>query len=223
MFGDGQFSLNAAAFYYDYTDIQFTTFVPGASSIKNAGAAELYGIEIEFQAIPEALPGFSMDGSVSWIHSEYTEGNPDRDDGLFFDVTNLSLLDIRGNELIRSPKWKLSLGAQYEFDVTDDSTLTLRGEASWTDTIYNDIFNGEATYQEATVQPSYWLLNARAIWEVADGKYSVQLFGENLTNEYYAVNRVAFNTPTTLVSVGGQYAPPRTFGLRVSMKLDDFN
>jgi iron complex outermembrane receptor protein len=222
VFGDGQFSANVAGFYYDYSDIQFTTFVPGASSIKNAGAAELYGVEIEFQAYPEAIPGFSVDGSVSWIHSEYTEGNPDRADGLFYDVTNRDLLDIRGNQLIRSPEWKLSVGAQYVAEMGDSGSLTLRGEAAWTDTIYNDIFNGEATYQEATVQPSYWMLNARAIWEMEDGKYSVQLFGENLSNEYYAVNRVAFNTPTTLVSVGGQYAAPRTFGIRVAMKLDDF-
>ncbi|MCC6918759.1 MAG: TonB-dependent receptor [Alphaproteobacteria bacterium] len=222
VFGEGQFSVNAAAFYYDYSDIQFTTFVPGASSIKNAGAAELYGLEVEFQAFPKGIPGFSVDGSVSWIHSEYTEGNPDRADGLFFDVTNRDLLDIRGNELIRSPKWKLSMGAQYQADLGGSGTLTLRGEAAWTDTIYNDIFNGQATFQEATVQPSYWVLNARAIWEIDDGKYSIQLFGENLSNEYYAVNRVSFNTPTTLVSVGGQYAAPRTFGLRVAMKLDDF-
>jgi iron complex outermembrane receptor protein len=222
VFGDGQFSANVAAFYYDYSDIQFTTYVPGASSIKNAGAAELYGLEIEFQAYPDGIPGFSVDGSVSWVHSEYTEGNPDRDDGLFFDVTNRDLLDIRGNNLIRSPEWKFSMGAQYEIDMGDSGALTLRGEASWTDTIYNDIFNGEATFQEGTTQPAYWLVNARAIWELEDGKYSIQLFGENLTDEYYAVNRVAFNTPTTLVSVAGQYAAPRTFGIRVAMKFDEF-
>ena len=219
IFGDGQFSINAAGFYYDYTNMQFSTFVQNQSAIANAGAAELYGLEVEFQAVPEAFPGFSLDGSASWVHSEYTEGNPFDPDGLFLDPSQRERLDIRGNELIRSPDFRLSLGAQYTIDMANAGKLTLRGETAWTDTIYNDIFNGQAPFQSATTQPAYWLLNARLIWSLEDRRTQIQLFGENLTNELYATNRVAFNTPQTLVSVSGQFAAPRTFGLRLALKL----
>lgn len=222
IFGEGQFSVSAAGFYYDYKNIQFTTFVQNASAMKNAGAAELYGLELEFQAVPVAIPGLSIDGSASWVHSEYTAGNPFDPDGMFLDPAQLARLDIRGNELIRSPRFKLALGVQYEIDMASSGRLTLRGEAAWTDKFYNDIFEGEAPYQAATVQPAYWLLNARVTWELNDGKYQVQAFGENLTDELYANNRVSFNTPQTFVNVAGQFAAPRRFGLRVSMKFDGF-
>lgn len=101
------------------------------------------------------------------------------------------------------------------------SSLTLRGEAAWTDTIFNDIFNGRAPFQAATTQPAYWLLNARLTWESKDRRYQIQLFGENLTDALYANNRVAFNTPQTFVNVAGQFAAPRTFGLRATLKLKD--
>jgi outer membrane receptor for ferric coprogen and ferric-rhodotorulic acid len=97
------------------------------------------------------------------------------------------------------------------------STLTLRGEASWTDTIYNDIFNGAAPLQEATTQPSYWLVNARLGWDYDHGRYRVQLFGENLTNTLYTNARASFAS-APFVTVGGNLAAPRTFGLRVSIK-----
>ena len=217
IFDHGQFLINAAAFYYDYRNMQFSTFVQNQSAIANAGAAELYGLEVEFQAAPAALPGFSVDGSASWVHSEYTGGNPFDPDGLFLDPSQRARLDIRGNELIRSPEFRFSLGAQYEINMANAGTLTVRGEGAWTDTIYNDIFNGRAPFQAATTQPAYWLVNARLIWALRDGHTQIQMFGENLTDELYATNRVAFNTPQTLVSVSGQFAAPRTFGLRLRL------
>jgi iron complex outermembrane recepter protein len=193
--------------------------VQNQSAIANAGAAELYGLEVEYEAVPIALPGISFDGTASWVHSAYTKGNPFDPDGLFLDPSQRARLDIRGNELIRSPKFRFSLGAQYEIDMADIGLLTLRGEAGWTDTIYNDIFNGQAPFQSATTQPAYWLLNARLIWASEDRRTQIQLFGENLTNQLYANNRIAFNTPQTLVSVSGQFAAPRTFGVRATLKL----
>ena len=72
---------------------------------------------------------------------------------------------------------------------------------------------------ERYVSLRYWLLNARLIWALKDGRTRIQLFGENLANALYATNRVAFNTPQTLVSVSGQFAAPRTFGVRAMLKL----
>jgi len=218
IFGDGRFSINAAGFYYNYTNMQFTTFVQNQSAIKNASAAELYGFEIELQAAPAALPGLTIDGSASWLHSEYTGGNPYDSEGLFPDPSQRVRLDIRGNELIRAPKFRSSLDAQYKIDMTSIGTLTLSAEASWTDTIYNDIFNGKARYEAATTQPPYWLLNARLTWQSQNSHFRIQLFGENLTDALYATNRVAFNTPQTFVDVSGQFAAPRTFGVRATMK-----
>ena len=198
--------------------MQFTTFVQNQSAIKNASAAELYGLEVEFQAVPEALPGFSIDGSASWIHSEYTEGNPFDPDGLFLDPSQRVRLDIRGNELIRSPSFRSSLGAQYEIDMAETGKLTLRGEAAWTDTIYNDIFNGQAPFQAATTQPAYWLLNARLIWEAEDRRYRDPTVRREPHRRALRDQSRRFQYAADLCQVSGQFAAPRTFGLRATLK-----
>jgi len=121
--------------------------------------------------------------------------------------------------LIRAPRWKTNVGAQYSVQTPDGGSVLLRGEAAYTDTIFNDIFNGKATDEGATTQPAYWVVNARLVWTSANRRYEAQVFGANLSNSLYATNRVGFNTPATEDNVSGQFAPPRTFGVKFTMKL----
>ena len=233
VFADGQILTNAAIYYYDYTNIQFTSYINNASSILNAGSAKAFGVELEYAIHPRAIRGLELDGSASFEDSHYG-------DGCFNDPANLAgvipltssgeppkhcpagvagYAQIKGNELVRAPKWKMNVGLQYTAQIPDGSALLLRGEAAWTDTIYNDIFNGKATDEGAVTQPAYWMLNARLVWTSADHRYSAEVFGNNLTNSNYATNRVGFNTPSSVVNVAGQFAPPCTFGVRLAMKL----
>jgi hypothetical protein len=46
-----------------------------------------------------------------------------------------------------------------------------------------------------------------------------ELFGRNLTNSLYAYFRTAANTPVALDTVAGQFAPPRTFGVKFTYML----
>ena len=66
----------------------------------------------------------------------------------------------------------------------------------------------------AATQDSYWLGNARVMW--SNARYDIEAYVENFTDELYAVNRVIFNTPAALNNVGGQFAAPRTFGVRLA-------
>ena len=211
LFADGQVLTNAAIYYYDYSNIQFTTFVGNSSAIKNAGSATAFGIELEYALRPRAVPGLQLDGAASYEKSRYGEGK-------FQDPANQGIYEIRGNELIRAPKWKAQFGAQYTTALAG-GLVSLRGEGAWTDTIYNDIFNGKAAFEGATTQPGYWIVNARLTWTSADRRYQAQLFADNLTNALYATNRGANNTPTSLDTVEGQFAPPRTYGVRLTMAL----
>jgi iron complex outermembrane recepter protein len=217
IYADGQILTNAAFYYYDYTDIQFTLFVPNQAFIRNAGTATAYGLEVEYLLRPEFLEGVQLDGSLSWEHSEYGRG-------FFQDVGGIIKapplgpgIPIKGNELIRAPEWKANLAAQYTSDVGNIGSFTLRIEGAYTATIHNDVFNGTAPLSPTT-QPSYWLGNARVIWNSADDRYQAVFSVDNFTEELYSEQRVSFNTPGALMSVSGQFAAPRTFGARFSMK-----
>lgn len=208
MFADDQALLNMAAFYYDFSDIQFTTYLGNASTIKNAASATLYGLEAEYVLRPRALDGFQLDGSGSYIHSEYS-------DELLQDPTGLATLNIGGNQLIRAPEWKLNFGAQFETEIADLGTFLLRGESSYTSEVFHDVFNGKAPFQAGTAEDDYWISNARLIWRPTDDRFELQLFVENIGDEMYAYSRVA---SATTASVTGQFSPPRTVGARLSMR-----
>jgi len=228
---DSQLLANLAVYHYDYTDIQFTTYVANASAILNAGSATATGVELEYALQPKTAPGFQLDGLVSFEDSHYGPG-------CFNDAANLAgvippgpdgnppktcpagvagYAQIKGNELLRAPRWKVNVGVQHQAPFAGGDLLG-RFEAAWTDTIHDDIFNGKAANISGTTQPGYWILNARLVWTSADGRYAAELFGQNLADARYALNRVAFNTPATVDSVSAQYGPPRTFGGRVVVK-----
>ena len=207
--------MNAATYYYDYTNIQFTYYTDATSPIRNAGKATAYGLELEYQIHPRALPGFSLDGAASYEHSAY--GSTLIQDPAF--IVPAPGLNIQGNELIRAPKWKSNFGAQYTSPAADYGQFTLRAETAYTDVIYNDVFNGKAPFAADTTQPAYWIMNAVLSWKSRDGRWEGQLFGDNLTNAYYATDRSETNNPAGEVFTTGQFAPPRTFGARVIMRL----
>jgi len=241
LFADGQILTNLAIYYYDYSNIQFTTYVANASALKNAGTATAFGVELEYAVQPRTLPGFQLDGWVSYEDSHYGPGcfgDPANLDGAAnipqganglpppkcpatdpSGVPVLASAQINGNALIRAPRWKTQTSAQYTTHFGNGDTLMLRAEGTWSDKVYNDIFDGKAPLLGADTQPPYWMLNARLIWTSADQKYEAEIFGNNISNSFYTTNRVSFNTPSTVENVSGQFAPPRTFGVRFTVKL----
>lgn len=208
---DRQLRLNIAGFYYDFTNIQFTTYLNNASTIKNAANAKLYGIEAEVLFQPRGLSGFSLDASGSYIHSRYGSQ-------LLQEPLAVATLDIGGNRLIRAPEWKLNLGAQQRLDLGGWGSITLRGEAAYTSEVFHDVFNGKAPFQSETREGGYWVTNTRLTWSSANDRYQVQLFAENIGNDLHAYNRIA---SATGAYVTGQFSAPRTFGIRLSAKLGE--
>ena len=234
VFDDGQILTNLAVYYYDYTNIQFTTYVEAGSEILNAGSATAFGTELEYQIQPHALRGWELDGSASFEDSHYGAGcfgDPANLDGaasLPLGANGLPpsqcpsgvlpVAQIKGNELIRAPRWKTNVGLQYGAELGATGNLLTRVEAAWTDTIYNDVWNGRIPDLGDWTQPGYWILNSRLVWTSMDKRYSAEVFGEKLTNSIYATNRVGFVKAPNIYNVTGQLGAPRTFGVKLTLR-----
>lgn len=241
VFADGQMMTNLAFYYYDYKNIQFLTFSDVVTLIKNAGSAKTYGVELEYAFRPNFAPGLQFDGSASYQKSRYGKG-------CFADAANTNnagflstpqqacpamvlnpnieemvpigaSANIKGNDMIRAPRWKFNTGVQYSTDVRDFGNVMARFDAAWTDKFYNTIFEDKAPGYEHTVQQSYWNLRAVLAWTSPDKRLGVDFFGDNLTNKRYGVDRQLVNLPPTLVNVSGLLGAPRTYGIRLKAKL----
>jgi len=237
---DGQILANLATYYYDYSNIQFAVYLNNTSRILNATSAKAFGIELEYAFRPRFAPGWQLDGSASFEDSHYG-------DGCFGDATNFNnagflstpkqacpatvvnpntgqvvpiaaYANVKGNELIRTPRWKTNVGLQYSTDAGEFGNLMARFDAAWTSKKYNDIWNGKVPGTALTTEPSIWILNGLIAWTSPDKRFAAELFGQNLTNSRYFSTRLAVNAPPTMYNIIGQISPPRTYGVRLRVK-----
>ncbi len=170
---DRKLRFNIDAFYGNLKNAQVgVSICPDGSTpcaaLINGGDAREWGVEADFLARP--VDGFSIDGSASYLNFKYTKLAPG---------TTISL----DEPFAGSPKWKWTLGAQYEWDVPGFGSITPRVDASYQAKIYSGFtYNNVPQFIDA-----YTLVNARLTWQNEDKDLSVSLEGTNLTNKYYYV------------------------------------
>ena len=204
-----QFRLNAAAFFYDYTNLQAQDSIANQPIIRNVGKAEVTGAEIEFVGLLSDI--IQVDGSITYLDAVFTEGEltePLRPAPLTQEPGSL-LRDLNGLSLPRAPEWKVHLGGQADFQAFAGD-VTLRADYTWQDEIFFTVFNIDAASQDA-----YGLLRARASYAPTDSRFQFALFGENLTDETYFTNQILTGTTYGAEFVGSLGAP-RTFGFEIA-------
>jgi iron complex outermembrane recepter protein len=202
-FASDRASLRAAAFYYDYTDLQ-VGFVNEQSVVQtvNAASAEITGVEVELFA--RFTEGLSGNLSATWLDATYT-------DFVTGDYRqNFDQVDLSGNYLQNAPKYTVHGALDYRRPVTEDGTFVGRIEASYQDDVYFTEFNNSDAYQEA-----YGLVNVMAGYEGGDGKWSAMGWVRNATDEFIYSNNIITAPLYGSVRVGS-LLPPRTYGLTLS-------
>lgn len=194
---DDRMTLNMAGFYYDYRDIQvFSQFDSNGFPVTllvNAPKAELYGAELELSA--RLGGGFSFNTAVGLLHSEFKDFPSD-------------FGDFSGNRLARAPSVTASGGIRYEGDISPSARLQANIDVSHRSFVY---YNTENTAPGR--EPAYTLVNGR-IGVTFDERYSVALWGRNLFDTYYAVNRNPLSDFGFVQVIPGE---PRSIGIELGV------
>jgi iron complex outermembrane receptor protein len=169
---EGRLALNAAAFYYDFTDLQVSTAVFDGSTyifgIGNAAKAELYGIDAETSF--QVSERWSLSGGVVWLGKrEFTEYENDQSGDV-----------LSGNELVRSPEWSVNAMVEYARPLHDLGGLTARVEYSYRSDYFYTVENNPAYRQD-----NFGLVNAFVRFDAASGRWYLFVSGRNLTDEDY--------------------------------------
>lgn len=201
---DQRLQVNGAAYYYDYSDKQeLTSDATGFSVWENAGAATLFGAELEL--VGQVTDNFVFDASVSYINSEY-------DEYMTTDLENIALgvQDLSGNELTDAPEWQIHIGAQYTHQLDSGlGSLTLRGDHSYTDDKFVRPFNLATDRLD-----SYHRTNAQLSWLSDDGDWEAVLYVNNLENND-VINAFSETSPFVGFLHLEAYLPPRTYGFKL--------
>ncbi|MEO0412431.1 MAG: TonB-dependent receptor [Pseudomonadota bacterium] len=186
---------NVAAFFVEYTDLQVIVQQGVSPVTTNAGDAEAYGFEIEFQGL--VTERFSVDGGIGFTEAEYTQ--------LTTPEGFVNSVPIDG-QLINTPKWNLNLGADYNVPVSQTG-----GEIGLhMDYTYNSQIANDAPNTPELVQGGVSVLNANATYNSSDEFWAVTFGVRNITDKRFIVS--GFSQVGTGV-IDGVFSRPREWFL----------
>jgi iron complex outermembrane receptor protein len=196
-------SVNAALFYYDYTDQQVLTAVFGPNGpvgrFANAPKSTIYGGEVELTWQPVA--DLYIVQAFGYKKGQYDE---------FFDLdvpasraANMAVFVDRAGEDLPFPNFSYSGSASYVWDVGDYALLA---ETNYS---YRDFYN--SWLGPVYDVEDYWLANASINLAPSDGPWTVGLWVRNMFDQEYDLTRNFF-TSADIAQPGRE----RTYGVRIA-------
>ncbi len=200
--------INVSLFYNEYSNLQrtITTAVPFppffAQLPRNIAAAKTKGIEIESQIRP--IHPLTIRASVGYIDAYYTRFRAN--------LTGVAENGDTDNSALHFPytsKWTASAGATYVAELGDAGKL-----AFVADYTYRSSYNTTDLNYAFARQSGVGLLSSTIIYTDPSDRYTLSVYGRNLTNRGYIDNGDPVGGLTTFVGD----APPRTWGVSAGMK-----
>lgn len=216
--------LNTAltAFHYDYTNLQVPKIAGFQVLTENAGGATNWGIEFEARWFP--TDDWLIQIAAGYLDATFDEfcssddldprGVALSDPACIAKITDqtTALQDLAGNQLEDAAKWSFSLISRYEWDLGEYGTLTPVIAFAWKDDSTRRPFNVAGVDRIE----AYTQTDIRFIWESADGRYSVEVFGENLEEDFFYGRTITVQLPYVAAAFGpiGQ----RIYGVRLGFR-----
>ncbi|TAD72920.1 MAG: TonB-dependent receptor [Sphingomonadales bacterium] len=227
---NGALTVNVAAFYEEFTNFQVLEFTGTAFATFNVPVAETRGVEIESVLRPNDELTFNL--AATFLEASY----PDDCAGT---QTSVQVVALCGNDLTNAPKIIALAGAMWEKPINDTMEFFLAGQirlesdqrTSTQAIILPTVAAGASQAQVqaavdasppiiADIQDGKAFINMRAGLRFAEGKYAIEGWVNNLTDE--VVRGVTFNT--TLRGSGAANSrsaftlPPRQYGVTLRAK-----
>jgi len=207
-------SFDAAAYYYDYKDLQAASFGATATNVtlRNAAKAEIYGFEINGNVNP--VQGLTLRGGLAYTHGIYkdfagaqgfcrspctngvTTGTPIGGNTAF-------ALNASGKPLIRTPRIQANGTVSYETNIGDNGKVGGNVTVSHTDKMAHEVSGN-------FIQPAFTVVNANISWTSPDDHYRATVFGNNIFNENYIAGILVSG-----IAAAVTYAQPATYGIRL--------
>ncbi|MFC7047896.1 TonB-dependent receptor [Emcibacter nanhaiensis] len=207
---DGTLRLNLAAYYTDYSDLQYQRFgtlldgqiTPfGVFRTRNAASAEIYGVEAEFTWVP--VENLYISGNYSYMHTE-AEFNFDA-----YYTTPPATPDIQTKPLTRAPEHRFYIAADYSHDVSWGGQMSYHIDYRYTGDQRGDVVS------DATMQPAWGVSDAHVDWTSEDEQWEISFWGKNIFDEKY-ISHIYIVGPGDVAV----YGDPAMYGASVTWRFN---
>lgn len=220
-FWDNKLTLNAELFYIDYQNHQENVSrldQNGApvSSLVNAGSAISKGVSLDTIYRPTKNDSFRF--AVEYNKAYFTSftylayrsapsvGCP------FYNNNTTPLASYTvvcdNYQMTRTPEWSGSFSYTHTFEFANGANLEISPDMTFASERWL-----EPSFVANSRAPSYQVYNLSATYNAPDGKYSLQAFVRNLTNE--AVFNGGQQRPFINGYVGKNIGAPKTYGMKL--------
>ncbi len=212
-FLDGSFDIDLAGFYYDYSDKQLLSKLQSPvfgilDVLQNIPKSSVRGVELSMTARPTR--GFAVNVSAAII-----KATVDR----FTGINGAGVAgDFGGTPLPFTPRYQVRISPEYRFSLSDRAIANIGGSLSWrsnTITIIggNSNFAGAQPIGRTLSEIREYTLVDLHVGVTFDDRYTLSVFGKNVTNTYYWDNVVT--SSDTLSRSAGR---PATYGVSLGLR-----
>lgn len=220
---------NLAAFYYDYTNLQFqaSDFNEFGSGVANIPASEIYGLEVELTML--LGDKFTLDAKVGYSESEVSQEYLALDNRLLIEDVFLAdgvtpakeeihganrdvarfLQDLNGNELAKTPGLTSDITLAYDDQLASGGFVGASLQYTYRGEFQQRVFNNP----EVDDVDAYDIVNLRVSYDSADAVWGVDLMALNILDED-GINS-AMTDVFGVNETGFQFVPPRQYTARL--------
>lgn len=212
-FFDNSLQLNLEAFYWDIKDQQiaflgFNSLNQPKFQTVNAANSNAYGgsVDIVWLATPNDRFHFGVE-YVKSKYSNFVRVQPAAPLGTLCTTSGVPgriAIDCSGFPMMRTPKWAGAAGYEHRFNLASGATVTLGGDTTFASSRYTSI-----DFSPVTRDGGYAVFNAELGYHAPDDRWTVSLWGQNLTKAAFLTGGIqsgTINRPTI--------NQPRTYGVR---------
>jgi iron complex outermembrane receptor protein len=195
---DHHLQFNAAAFYYDYRNKQIQGRVPDPvfgpiNALVNIPKSRVEGAEAQVVATP--FDGLHLTAATTYLQTKILRFTGYNQAG--------ALQDFAGTQVPFSPKFAATGDAQYDWRLSDRLGAFLGASVTYNSSTFAQL-GDDPTYRIK----AYKLLDLRAGIKGPDNRWQIEIWGNNVTNEYYYTS--VFHAFDTILRFAGR---PATYGI----------
>ena len=188
------FRLNTSLFYQKFEDFQLNTFTGISFVVVSIPEVTSRGVDMDFDLAP--TDGLVFNAGITYAETEYGDFTPPFP----------ALFRLPNAQMSFAPEWSGSLAATYERNIGDSLEWRVNVGAK-----YTSEYNTGSDLNPIKLQEALTLMNARLGFGAQDGKWFLEAWAQNLTDEEYY--QVVFDATLQTGTFDAYLGAPRTYGL----------
>jgi outer membrane receptor protein involved in Fe transport len=193
------FRLNSSLFYQKFEDFQLNTFTGISFVVVSIPEVTSRGVDLDFDLAP--TDGLLFNAGVTYAKTEYGDFTP----------PFAALFRLPNAQMSFAPEWSASLATTYEHNLGSSMQWRFNVGAK-----YTSEYNTGSDLNPVKLQDALTLVNARLAIGAQDGKWSLEAWAQNLTDEEYY--QVIFDATLQTGTYDAYLGAPLTYGLTLRVQ-----